>query len=144
MFRFIPSMFFVFVIISCGGSPSSDSKYDKNVSGNPKLVVEWTGYSNNNIIKLIDVDPTFQQSELMRYAKAEHKQTKKYQNISLFFYNGNAPKTIPIPEMQQTDPGNAKSTGLNGAMEFVKSTKPVITITIIGEGEYEIHQGFSG
>ena len=153
MYKFILMIAFAIAIISCGGSSVSENntaesnheiKTEKIATGNPKMVVDWTGYSSNNIIKLINVDSTFQPFGLMKYARAEHKQTKKYQNVYLFFYKGNAPKKMPIPELQQTDPNNPNTTGLNGALEFVKRTKPEMTITIIGEGDYEIHQGYSG
>jgi hypothetical protein len=153
MYKFITLLAILIAIFSCGAPPVNESnsekakneiKPEKIATGNPKIVVDWTGYSSNNIIKLINIDSTFQLFGLMSYARAEHTQKKKYQNIYLFFYKGNAPKKLPIPELQQTDPNNPNTTGLNGALEFVKRTKPEMTVTIIGEGYYEIHQGYSG
>lgn len=72
---------------------------------------------------------------LLNYAMNEQRQRKPYQNVYLYLYAGNAPTMISAPQKAEN--------GLGQAFEEIKKSKPYGTITIMGQGDYNFHVGYS-
>ena len=137
------------LLFACNNAPQDEVNKKKSQESKKEVslptaevTVDWTGVSSNIVIKLINVDSSFMKADILDYSRKNHRQRKKDQNVYLYFFHGDAPNSVPIAQFEPTNPDKPKVSGSFGVQEFVKRKKPYMTVTIIGDGEYSINEGF--
>lgn len=133
MKRFILSLA-VLWLASCGPHPKT---------GHPEVAASWTGYNHVNKVFLLNTsfdpevlenDSTFKEVlfALYDYVHAEYGHLQA--NTAVYFYNGNAPASIPVPEYRANTLGSME-------LFMDSAPKPYATF-LISSGEVDMHPGY--